>query len=845
MQNRKNASNRSDIAWKYGMEVDNNPRKIICSFCNKIISCGVYRFKQHLACTRKDVEACKSVPVEVKMEMAEVLTQLKKSSKRIMRNEEEEGMIESDPHKKGKMVKESISNKTIGNTLNSKKKLRDEACQQIVRFFRTSGIPFSCAKNPEFAKMFEFVGKCGSEFIPPSYHELENSSLEKEMKNTIDILEEYRYEWKKTGCSIICDEWTDMKGKFYCNFLVNNPAGTIFMKSIDTSGFSETTENIFEVLEEILEKVGEENVVQVMTNNTGNYKVAAKMLIEKRKKIVWSPCVIRLLDEILEDFEKNLSHHGITIAKGKKITTFIYSRIEIISTLRNFTKGKDFIGPTTTPSATAYLTLLYLFDIKDALITMCSMRMLKSEEVQQIVQDHGFWNDIVDCLNFALPIIEVILKIDSDEKPTMGFIYEETKCAKNRILSLNNTKGFETICKIIKERWNPLLHPLYSASYFLNPQLYRPDRTFENPNDHIDWLITMLTNDDSTKENQAKITSQLNYFQLGSGFLQSEAAMMVRHTKDPAKWWDSYGKHCPELQRMAIRLLNLTCSSCGSGQTWNAYEQVYLKKSSSLYQKKLNDLFLVIQNFKSKTQQARTKTFEGINPEVLSYEDEDEDEDEELITEKEVGEVSGAKKDMLVNVDVDEDVSEGVSFPGNYSGNEVDTCLSDPQSQGSASGVPLPGNHSGNEVDTCLSNPQSQGSPSGVPLPGNHSGNEVDTCLYKPQPQSATSAGSHLYSEDWILSIMNETSEMTATMRVPLPGNHGGNEDDTSWYIPQPKSVASAGSHLYLDPWYHDGSFCQSRCRCVFLLLHSTSFSFLWGKKIEKEKPLIGLASVC
>ncbi|XP_042426561.1 uncharacterized protein LOC122014398 [Zingiber officinale] len=537
-----------------------------------------------------------------------------------MMNDEEEGMGENDPH-------------------NNEKKLMDEACQQILRFFRTSGIPFYCAKNPEFVKIFELVEKCGSKFVPPSYHELKKFSLKKEMKNTIDMLE-YKYNWKKTGCSIICDEWTDTKGRFYCDFLMNNPEGTIFLKSIDTSEFSETNEKVFETLNEIVEAVGEEYVIQVITKNTANYKNAVEMLIEKRKKIFWSPCVVQLLDEILEDFENNLSHHWITIGKGKKISTFICSRTRVILMLRDFTKGKHWSIPTITPFATAYLTLLYLIDMKDTLIAMFSSEQWKSnelaktkegEEIQQIVQDYGFWHEIVYCMIFALPIIEVLLKIYSDEQPTMGFIYKAMNSAKESLQSWNNIKGYEIIWKIIKQRWNPLLHPQYIASHLLNPQLIY-DSTYQFHSESNDgsfaWLAKLIIDYDDdlsmTAENLKKIEHQIVDFSISKGLFGSKAAILMRNTKDPAKWWDSYGKHCPELQKMAIHLLSLTCSYCG---TWNGYEQVHPKKSRLLCREKLNDLFCVIQNFKSSIQRVRTKKVESINPEVLSS-------DKESITSK-------------------------------------------------------------------------------------------------------------------------------------------------------------------------------------------------------------------
>jgi len=34
-------------------------------YCQKIINEGIFRFKQHLACTRKDVESCQQVPENV------------------------------------------------------------------------------------------------------------------------------------------------------------------------------------------------------------------------------------------------------------------------------------------------------------------------------------------------------------------------------------------------------------------------------------------------------------------------------------------------------------------------------------------------------------------------------------------------------------------------------------------------------------------------------------------------------------------------------------------------------------------------------------------------------------
>ena len=101
---------------------------------------------------------------------------------------------------------------------------------QIARFFYTSAIPFNCVKNPEFLKALELVAKHGLDFKPPSYYDIREKYLKQEVDQTMNLLEEYKLEWKKTGCSIMSDGWTNkkdivfvtfwlivIKGQFFCH----------------------------------------------------------------------------------------------------------------------------------------------------------------------------------------------------------------------------------------------------------------------------------------------------------------------------------------------------------------------------------------------------------------------------------------------------------------------------------------------------------------------------------------------------------------------------------------------------------------------------------------------------
>ena len=55
--------------------------------------------------------------------------------------------------------------------------------------------------------------------------------------------------------------------------------------NIDTLDISKVTNKVFDMFDAIVEKVGEEHVVQVITDNAANSKVAGEKLIQKRTKL--------------------------------------------------------------------------------------------------------------------------------------------------------------------------------------------------------------------------------------------------------------------------------------------------------------------------------------------------------------------------------------------------------------------------------------------------------------------------------------------------------------------------------------------------------------------------------
>ena len=85
--------------------------------------------------------------------------------------------------------------------------------------FHTSALPFDVINNPKFPIMIKKVARFGIGLKPSSYHEMRVTFFNKEVKNVMVMLEEFKVEWKRTGCTIMSDGWSDKKDIQFVTFL--------------------------------------------------------------------------------------------------------------------------------------------------------------------------------------------------------------------------------------------------------------------------------------------------------------------------------------------------------------------------------------------------------------------------------------------------------------------------------------------------------------------------------------------------------------------------------------------------------------------------------------------------
>ncbi|XP_058086750.1 uncharacterized protein LOC131233916 isoform X2 [Magnolia sinica] len=645
----------TDPGWAHGTMVEGDRQKIKCRYCHKVIlGGGISRLKQHLAGERGNIAPCEKVPEDVRGHMQQhlgfkVLERLKKRKELETGNGlSQEGMEVGchDDLKRSPNATSALSNgrrrrrkSEDGGSSGQRKRTRnlltapatpvsqpslhltfasqesmDQADMAVAKFMYDAGIPFGAAKSLYFQPMADAIAAVGPGYKMPSYHALRGKLLDKSVREAGELYQELRKSWEVTGCSVMADRWIDKSDRTVINFFVYCPKGTTFLKSVDASDISKNPEALMNLFDSIVQVVGPKNIVHFLTDGSASFQSAGKLLLNKYKTFFWSTCAAHCIDLMLEEFGK-LGEVKEILAKAKRISRFIYNHAWVLDLMRKRTGGRDIVRPAMTKSATDFLTLQSIVSLKEPLHQMfTSTTWVQSDfskqrsgiKVTEVVLDPLFWSSCAKILKVGKPVITVLHFADSEERPSMGYIYDAMEKAKKGIIVAFNNKEIDYLpyLEVIDHIWEKQLHsPLHAAAYYLNPSIfYNP--SFSNSNKRIQkGLLDCIETLEPDLAVQERITSYLSYYEQAVGDFSRPVAVRGRDSLSPATWWSLYASDCPDLQRFAIRILSQTCSRTRCERNHSIADHVHSNKRNRLEDERLKDLIFIHHNLRLQQRQ--------------------------------------------------------------------------------------------------------------------------------------------------------------------------------------------------------------------------------------------------
>ncbi|KAL4339840.1 hypothetical protein GQ457_08G015310 [Hibiscus cannabinus] len=673
---------KQDPAWNHCEVFKNGERlQIKCMYCGKMFKGGgIHRFKEHLAGRKGQGPICEQVPEAVRALMQEslngVLGKRDKKQKRtpkllacgssssphvvekensISHDDIQHGInpisildtFEADSdlalNGKGEVRKGSRGRKrgrdqssiaksdscAKNNLALVPKRVENTVNMAIGRFLYDIGVDWDAVNSVCFQPMIDAIVSGGSGTVPPSYEDLRGWILKNVIEEVKDDINRNKAVWQKTGCSIIVEQWSLKNDRILLSFLVYCPQATVFLKSVDASHALYSPDYLFELLKQVIEEVGAENVVQVITNCDEQYFFTGKRLMESFPSLYWAPCLAHCVDMMLQDFG-SLEWINETIRHAKSLTRFVYNRSVVLNMMRSFTSGNDIVEPALTRFATNFATLKRMADLKLNLQAMVnSQDWLDCPHAKKpgglamsdIVSNRSFWNSCVLIARITYPLLRVLEIVGSKKKSTMGYVYAGIYRAKETIKKeLVKKDDYMVYWNIIDNRWEQQRHlPLYAAGFFLNPKFFYSTEG----NIHNGILSSMfdsierLVPDANTQD---QIVREINLYKNASGDLGRPMAVRARDNLLPGEWWSIYGGGCPNLQNLAIRILSQTCSSIGCKPNKISMEEMH-ETRNFLERQRLADLVFVQYNLYLRQMVLRNREKYSLDP--LSFNSKD------------------------------------------------------------------------------------------------------------------------------------------------------------------------------------------------------------------------------
>eukprot|EP00267_Zea_mays_P045970 XP_020398306.1 uncharacterized protein LOC103634671 [Zea mays] len=444
-------------------------------------------------------------------------------------------------------------------------------------------------------------------YVPPSY-KLRTSILMQERTHVERMLQPVKETWSSKGVSIVSDGWSDAQRRPLLNFLAVTEDGTMFLRAINTEGISKTKEYIAEKMLAVIDEVGAQNVVQVITDNAANCRAADIIVDQKHPHIFWTPCVVHTLNLALKN-----------ICAANEIEDVLYTEFQWISEvigdanmIKNFIMNHSmrlamfneqsnlkFLAIADTRFASAIVMLKRFIIIKDALSVMVVSEKWstyrednprQAQFVKEKIVNDLWWDKVRYFLSFAEPVYTMIRAAGTD-KPCLHLMYEmwDTMIEKvNSVIYRHEIKEsheesifYSAVHDILVSRWRKSNTPLHCLAHSLNPKYYTDAWINEVPNGqapHNDEEISEMRNAcfrSYFSGEELKIKLQYANFSLfGTGF-NSFDSIEDRGYMEPKLWWRIHGHSAPELKRLALKLLGQPASSSCAERNWSTYGLIH------------------------------------------------------------------------------------------------------------------------------------------------------------------------------------------------------------------------------------------------------------------------------
>ncbi|GAA0160006.1 hypothetical protein LIER_38958 [Lithospermum erythrorhizon] len=373
------------------------------------------------------------------------------------------------------------------------------------------------------------IAHCGPDYKVPLFSTLRKKLVSGAKVDIDEYVASVKKAWVKGGCTIMSDTWSYRRQRSFINVAAYSPSGAVFLKATGFSGERHTSIKIKDIISLVIDDVGPQYVVQIVTDNATNYTAVGEMLVVSTQTRCAAQGIQLLLKDIYEQVE--LVHN------------MLESILDVENELRMLV------------ACTEWREIAY-------------SKSVAARNTTDIIQRQDCWEEGNNVKKVFEPLVGVLRLVDG-EGSTSGYLYEaiERVCEGIKNIACENPSKYARILHLFKARREEnIIHDVHEAAAFLKSAFMYNDEFNETPG--IKAGITYMADFLVAEEEKLDFLREVQ-------LLFSPTAISMLQTAHPRIWWDYCGDSLPCLERHAVRILSQPCSSSSSSvceRHWSGFE---------------------------------------------------------------------------------------------------------------------------------------------------------------------------------------------------------------------------------------------------------------------------------
>lgn len=469
--------------------------------------------------------------------------------------------------------------------------------EELSRLFSEAVYTSNCALSMfESEKWSKFFKKLRPAFTLPSRKQLSTTLLEKVYN---DVRQKVNEDIQKSDAiTLISDGWTNIRSEGIINYMVHTNNCDYFYDFSTPKSARHTGNYIAQEIDAIIQKIGNEKIVALVTDNASNMQAAWKILKNLRPNIQTYGCSAHILNLLMKDLEalRSFKDH---MANSQEIVKYFKLKHVPNAILRE----KQGLGEQTPPTLKLPVETRWGSSVnciksiqanrqflREAIIHPEVEGMAPTRIKNLILKDDVYWDRNARFIDLLSPVIDLISFMEyrgatvSDVRHQffkLKATFEEMIHASPFLLT-EEKKAIE----IMLNRTKMACTDTHNAAYLLDPR-YLGENLSSAELESAILLIQELSPEEDVNALVGEVTnfrSKANTFNRPILWSAAKNVKSVcKNTSDvhPVAWWTGWLKNSA-LYSAARKLLSMPASAASSERNWSTWGILHSKLRNRL-----------------------------------------------------------------------------------------------------------------------------------------------------------------------------------------------------------------------------------------------------------------------